>query len=399
VTDLLWRPERGVRHVVTYGTDVSRALDSSEQRIAWRGVPRQSIVCRYRFDTDAQVQQFREDILQSANGSWRIPQWWDPSALTSEVSAAGQTWPLTMTYVNLAVGDYVYVTRKDRTVTDTLLIDQVNANDIHTTAGASGTYPVGSEVFFLPTVNLRPGGVRMTRDRAGHEVASVTADYTTPAALIGTGGASTTYQPQADAAAKQLMPDAPLSKAPVAYAMESGMQRIDAGHLFSQFTAWPEARMQERRTYRLADVAALRQWELFCTNVAGMREPFYTPSFRDDLTLTSQPTVGASVIRVNINPPDYENKWWPYRYENLRLATDAGDIYREVTSIAAAAGDTIDLTLDSALPATTAGSTINQISFLEHVRFAADVVTFEHDGIRSKVNVSVRTAPDAKDNP
>ena len=376
------------------------AHDGSEQRMARNLLPRTSMNLTYVFETEAEVQEIREDLLQSMNSDWRVPVWWDRDVTTAAVASGVDTWPIDPALSDLAVDDKVYI--EDPFGSGAVFtVSQVNANDIHTTTTAGATYAKGTHIYPLKTWSVRDP-VELRRQRVGPEQLKITFDLNVPEDLGSTGASLTTYQPLADDAAKQLLADAPLGHQPLGYVMSSEIQRVDNGARFRQFTRRGESFIAERRTYQISSRQELQDWMGFLMAVNGMRDPWYAPTFRKDLTLTSQPAVGSQIIKVNSSAGgvvDYAANWWPFRYENLRLLTDAGEIYREVTSVSDNLDGTADLTLDSALPATVAGSTINQISFLEHVRLGADVVTLSHDGIRSSVNLALQTAPDAKDNP
>jgi len=154
--DLLWRPERAsFRHVLDYRSDVTEAHDGTEtRRAAGRTWPRQRLELDYYFDSVSQVHQIREDLLQNANATWRIPLWWDADVTTSEVTAAVDTWPLDPTYSNLAVGDVVYIEAPLGSPSGTFTITQVNAGDIHTSVVAGGTYPQGTRIYPLKSCRL-----------------------------------------------------------------------------------------------------------------------------------------------------------------------------------------------------------------------------------------------------
>lgn len=399
MSDLLARPETPIIHGVDWRTRVLTAHNGSEQRISRVRTPRQWVTLRYKFMTDLEVQEVREDIFQAHNSTWRLPLWWDGYAFTNvaggPVVATDTTLYFDTTLSDFEAGDTVLMEDDITGATESAIISAVNAGNIVLTLGIAAGKSVWSRVYPYQACRMRDP-VALSRARVGIETGSVTLDFIAPKSIPGAGGSLTTYQARTDFAAKQLVPESPLAMSDVRYSMSSGIDRLDNGAVFDQWTRWPNAVETEPRTYAIADRAAMQTWKARLTSLVGMREPLYAPSFRDDLTLSAQPGVGASTITVNINPPDYETNWWPYRRENLRIATDAGDIYREVLAVTDNGDDTADLLLDSALPATAPGSTINQISFLEHMRLAADTVRFEHYGTRSTVSVMLRSAPDVK---
>jgi hypothetical protein len=392
VPDLIYRPDFPIQHEVSYNTTVIVAASGLEQRRAEIEIPRQSVEMTLFFTSLKEMRRYRTYLFNNLNDTWRTPLWWKGNAITSEVSSSGQTWPLDMTYVDIAVGDDVWIERTTDDTGEVFTVDQVNAGDIHTDAGATASFPEGSHVYKLQDVKIR--GVQSRRLRTGHETLTVSLDFATPTALGGTGASISTFTHSADGGARTLLDKIPLGESPTAYRFDNFHERVDYGRQFEQLTSVDPSAQFETRQYAINSRAELQYWELFMATVVGAREPIYTATYRDDLVVDTQASgPGWATIRVTDESDDvtdsfdYVGEYFPNSsHKQLRFESNKGEQYKEVSSAVDSATGFNTLTLATGL---TADTVISQISFLEYCR-CEDVFRFSHYSSYSTVQLGLK---------
>lgn len=409
--DLLWIPERPIVHVVEFNTNILKSYDGSEQRIAKITQPLQSLEMLFRFDTEKQIRQFRTELFRNLSSNWRVPLWWDPDFLTVTASSGASSLTGDFALSNIVVGDKIILFNAFQEDSESFSTGNV---DIHTVLTKNATtitldgttlneaYPAGSRIYRLVDMRIRIPA-EFQRHAYAVEDFQVTFDYYGRSDLGGNGAtAPSTYQQSDDDAARQLLDRRSFANSPVTIAVEDGSERFDpAAGDFEQFSSWDELEFTEARHYGITDRADLRWWENFFKLVVGAREPFYAPTYRQDLLHLTQPsgpswdffTVADEAVDPSAAQFAYPSDWYlSAAHKSLRLATDQGEQYKEVTTPVDNGDGTVDISLTSGL---TANSVISEISLLERVRLGADIIRFQYDGYwpgnSSRVSFTTRT--------
>jgi hypothetical protein len=143
-------------------------------------------------------------------------------------------------------------------------------------------------------------------------------------------------------------------------------------------------------SYLINNEIDMDYWRLLASELNGQQKSFLLPTFRNDLPLTQIPAIGATQIRSsNVQFFDY---WQSATHKFVRWQSNAETGYAEITNVilnndANGNPETIDVTLAS--PITSVAGLV--ISFVNTCRLNSDNVSFEHFGINSTVNLSVRT--------
>jgi len=214
---------------------------------------------------------------------------------------------------------------------------------------------------------------------------------------IGGGAAPTiaTFQAADDATAFNVLDKQPIRG--VDYDAEGFVDAVDFGRLFSVHSDVALAEFRDKRRYSIRGRAELQYWERFIELAVGGREPFYQPTWRNDLAILFQPTGAPTWAFFSVadesedwsDALDYVGQWWTApQYKNLRINTVShGYQYRKVVDAVDVEDGSLTLEVD---PALTTSSVITDIAFLERVRLAVDAVRFEHHGPRSFVELETR---------
>ena len=115
----------------------------------------------------------------------------------------------------------------------------------------------------------------------------------------------------------------------------------------------------------------VRQWlKLFMSTTKGAQEPFWFPTWRNDLTFVSKNT---NVITITTD--DFA-AWWPSQREHIEIEETSGTITRaKITAATNNGGGSWTLTIGTTL----ASSSVNRISWLELCRFEPEEFEFAFD--------------------
>ncbi len=378
---LLLRPNQPFVQTVKYRTDVMQSHSGLEQRVALGEKPRQTYEARVLLPDEASIRKWRAAFYRDVTDNLRLPLWQETVRLTADHAAATTSFTGDFTYTDLAIGDDLIAIDGD--TVEELTVVTISASTL-TTASTTNAFPAGSAIVPLENAQV-PDGSGYQRYPTLAAQMPLTVDLKTQRDLDrGLGSPTlTTYK------TLNVLDRRHLNQGLVDERMMWNVTKIDFGNSFEIDVGRPYADIVTARRYLASDASERKWWKTFLHAVNGRREPFWVGTWRPDLVLFEQPSVGGSTIRVTDEPhwiDEYEG-----RDDELQLETDAGTIYRGVASSVDNFDGTITLTLDSALPATSAGSTINVISFLEQSRLDADEVRFEHFSNYTKVAIGVRS--------
>ena len=146
--------------------------------------------------------------------------------------------------------------------------------------------------------------------------------------------------------------------------------------------------VEQSKQYFIDREVEMDWWRTFFDYTKGMLRPFLVPTWRDDLPLVEQPTVGDNeLITSNTDYIDY----WPHiTYQWIQIQSDAGVIYRRVESVENVPTG-LRISLDENIGITTGVNENMKVSFLNLTRLNEDFVTLEHFVNHTIVTVKTRT--------
>lgn len=340
-------------------TDVIRAK-SSEQRFAQRQIPRQSFVFSHNF-TEQGYNAARSIIRQ--NSSLQVPDW----TLAVDVgSVAVDSAPLvTYSEPGVYIGDQVLVWESPTKHEAAAVVDTDSGSGLYLD-GISDDYD-NAKIIPLRSAQA-PEGLQGSR-RAGPRIETSIEFNLTDARDIGQS-AYPKYR------GHDLVTDCPVIAGetfsePLQWPLDSIDNGVNYPTHFATRNTWDASFMMRWHVFNRADLYSLRR---FIHSRRGKWKSFWLPSFRNDFTLAQQ--IGASDGFVVVYAPDGITD---LGYATFDIEID-GQYYRQVTgysaSTAADGRAILQLNIDSAIGTTLgAGS---RISYLRHLRFAADRIEFNH---------------------
>lgn len=130
-------------------------------------------------------------------------------------------------------------------------------------------------------------------------------------------------------------------------------------------------------------------WQLFAETIQGSANPFLLPTNRSDLAIVTPATNGG--VHITVDGDEYSQHYWGHgSFSRIFIDTDAGRHYAKVTGITAVGGND-RLTFTPALPAGAGWLTNQKLGFVLKVRNDNDVITCNHYGLRTEIEMAVRT--------
>src|SRR6056297_1376718 len=171
---LPYEPESPIRETLEFLTDVLRATNGKEQRIALRKNPRQRLRYKFSMDEDsAQSRTLNTRIFGAQAALFGLPMWFERARLTSAASATDTTIDVDTRYADFRVGGVAIVWSDDQTF-DALVIDSKTDSTITFSSGIVNNYPVGA--FVMPMRTARTNDT-VQRVKANVNLEEVTFDF------------------------------------------------------------------------------------------------------------------------------------------------------------------------------------------------------------------------------
>lgn len=146
-----------------------------------------------------------------------------------------------------------------------------------------------------------------------------------------------------------------------------------------------------RRDYLVSD-KQLDYWREFGDTVVGSLKPFYLPTFRNDLPLTTNPALGATELSAKFSHAKDMLEYVTNRH--VRIVTSNGAIYRKVEDVFVGLDKSITLRLDTAIGSSAGDNEISKISFVQKVRIADDRIVVRHYPTYCEVAIAVTSLVD-----
>lgn len=382
--------------VVAYGwtTDILIARSGVEQRIALRQSPRTEIAMEFLSDSYEDTQQWRYEMFSALDDAWFVPMWAEAEKITEAITPGAALVKADFTLMDDTLGS-------NGTTSSMMLLHPNGVTyEIHdfslprsatqaslATATVVNTYPLGSTIVPVEECYIdNNSGYASESVNAAHVSVKLIAKYNN--LLVGKGAV----------ALPEYQGVPVLDKRPISHNAQDtfweNISRLDFGHKVQLKSEQGRSNIASQRKYKIS-TREDRQWfKLFLATVTGRQKTFYCSTFREDMTVVSQPTVGGSTFTVSEASSVADGWKFSGAHQSLSIETADG-----VTQYRTLYGDgTVDngngthtVYVTTPFTGTSDGSTIVKVSFLELVRMQADEVrlTYDHDG--SIIDLPVRT--------
>lgn len=384
----------GLVERLEWKTDILTSLNGSEQRISYRKYPRRIFTHSYIPDSDEEVQNWKYYFAKAMSGVYLVPLWGEAMKVTAAVPAGGTTVSGDYSRLDDTLGNgtsYFLLVSPDggtsesfysTTRTTTLVTRSVGTHD--------NAYPVGSWIVPMEYCFTENGGSYQpfAVNAAQLDVVFTMREYYELEGKNPTTHVFTTHN------GKLVLDIRPLGDSQKETFWEN-MERIDYGNVIEVLSIQSVANINSARQYISKGDEDRQWWKAFLNQIQGQRKSFYAPTYKEDLTVTVQPTQGGSNFTVKTTSGLTANVWWEniQSHKNLAIFTVDGAMQlKEVHPDTVNNGDgTVTVELTTGLTNTADGSTIESVSFLELVRLGSDTVEIEHRPTHRVVSLLLRT--------
>jgi hypothetical protein len=187
-----------------------------------------------------------------------------------------------------------------------------------------------------------------------------------------------------------VIPDRPVTPDSQDDRFDQNPETVDNGSSVpSVYTFWPMPFVSGARQWLIDRETDVDYWRLLCDTLRGQQNPFYLPTWREDLNLYETPTLGSVTIRVV--DTDFPNMLANNVYKQLQIVSANGVIYRSVISAIDLGVGYVEVILNAPIGSTSGDEDILAISFLNLCRLNSDEVRLSHYVGYSVIELDIRT--------
>ncbi len=384
-------PEVPVREVWGWNTDLMRATDGTEQRIAVRGeVPRVVMELDAVFVDQEDIDEFYSQLLTAAGRLW-VPEY-QYATLTTADSAAGTSDVFYDTaVVDIRPGEYALIDTKTNVFMAEVLA--INSGSLTLLEPLDFPVPKGSII--------TSGAPCVLDDASGLDRMAVDWAATTSLKCRMQRYRSTLTRPGAPAQLATYKGSAVLERRPlvtdtVRDSFYTGQENVDNDTgIFDIYTNWDYTRIGGARQFkvnRVKEPLEMDYWREFFAWCRGMARMFWFSTYRKDLMFLTPPPAGA--ISASFVGNTYALKLYGVpTHRHIEVETAAGVHRFEVENCVEDAENSA-FGMTPAWPSGDGWQEIRRVSLLLPCRLDRDEVSWNHYGLESLLDMSIRTAED-----
>ncbi len=398
-------PQGGATEVVEFLTNVMKARDGTEQRVALRRFPRHRVKYNVMSVLDTDRNKLNSFMVDWSSRLFAVPIWWEARRITTDTAMSATTIDVSSTdYARFFVGGLAMIMQVDvdgtRTI-DTLEIASLTATSLTLTSGVQSAYNKDVS-FVVPTI---PGVLSSTvpKSRRRSTLQELQADFL----LIENEQdlSDTSAFPSFNGRAS--IEDPNFIDGQIQEEFNRKVIRLDesTGEII-QTSGEDRAVIVSNMRWEVE--SSQRLWEIrqLLHALKGKQVSFYQPTFNHDFKLVAPASSGATSIDVtNVGYTTFVKTREPYNAIRIVLAEGVGHSspldfgpLRFIITGSSIVSDTVErLTLDSTLPLDINSTNVVRIEYIMLNRMESDSVTLTHrwndmEGqvIDTAVNMTVR---------
>ena len=378
-----YRPEEPTQQSLIFRTSIQKSHSGLESRQALLTKPRQILRYKYLLDVE-EARQFRAQLYNDTAQLWAVPLWHEPYVVTGTATFGTSTVTADFSDHDINGGQQIFIAPKDMSQRGEFQEVSSIVGSTLTISGSWGnTYTEGDRIYAAVNALIADNSVVRHPIAEGLSQVSLTFMVSDFYSAGGTGSSVNTYR------SLVVIDKKPIVRGSVEERAFRNLSTVDYGAKFAVFSGLVRADLTRPYLFVAGYRADLQYWESVIDLLHGMREPFYIPTWRNDVILTN-PLVGGEISFEVEKTPDLKTRWFDTgsSHQDIQLDTNLGLTYRRITSMQDN-GDTVLVNLDTALPG---GITVtNKISWLELVRQGSDEILLTHHDSYSIVRMMVRT--------
>ncbi|MCP4897725.1 MAG: hypothetical protein GY906_12195 [bacterium] len=385
-----FQPEKGVTEKLVFLTDTIRASDGTEQRIANRLNPRQTIEWTLKLEEGEE----RRRALTLMKG-WHprvfgIPIWWEARPLAADAISGASTISVDSRYGDFRVGSLAIVW-SDSDYFDALEIDTVTETSIQFSSPVTHDYDQDTTL----VMPLRVAYSEDTFDiqRFLTSLQEIKCRFRVIDNEVGDIGDTSAFSMHNS---KVMLDDYNLAGADgVVDNQHQQLAHLDnaTGNAI-QWSTWDTAIPITQKSFNGNSLQSVWEVRQLVHALRGSQISFYLPTFYYDLVVVNDLGATSDLMDIeSIGYVDYIQAKEPWTSIRVEL-TDGTVLTRQVIDYETISSTVERLTVDSTWGSLITVPEIEKVSFLRKVRIADDTVEFIHDYPgSSKISMNIRGAP------
>ena len=371
-------------------TDIIPAYNSSEQRISLRDSPRRRMNYSFLIENDLARQKQYSSLYKNLASRVVLPLYQYSSSISTTTAIGGTRLYFDPQRADVRADEYGIVLNPNSEQGYLVKFTTINSD------GATVDAPITFEA--KQGFIVAPATINRLLDNSGFVMRSIVGKITIDAQSLDTRTQFTRPGSTASIVYFDSLPvldKRPLAQDDVGEAFFVNYEIIDNQTGLSETrTAWPHPFISGSRKFfiqRHQYPEEMDWWRDFLFLIKGRQNPFLFSTFRNDLFLSTTPTLGSS--QLEITSTDYTQLYFPYEtYKRLEVETNNGIIRRKVVgSTQSPSGLSTTLSLDSPLGTSIGDNVIKRISYLNTTRLEEDRVVLTHDNITTEIELKIRT--------
>jgi hypothetical protein len=295
-----FQPTGSVTERLEWLTDIVKAADGTEQRLALRRYPRQKIEFETLLPRDYDRSEFNSFIFDWHSRVFGVPLWWDARKISADVAISDTVVSVTSTdWAEFRVGGLAVLIAYDadgNRTADTLEISSVSSSpaQVTFTSGVANAYTADQAVLVPVVPGVVTNGIPRSRLPAGQQKVHMS--------FLSVDNAARASE---DASAflswngKTVIDDTNFMDKEIREDFRKTITRID-GNTGEILQSSIEDRSTPTSAKRWNVESAQRSWEVrnLLYALHGKQTSFYLPTFGKDLELAAAATTGATTIDV-----------------------------------------------------------------------------------------------------
>lgn len=378
------RPDDGIRETWTWPTDVMIADDGTEQRVSLTSLPKRSWSGTYFFDETEDMRRHLALMFAKFKTTFNWPLFHQSTLVKTALAGGESTLYCNTVRSDLRSGSSAYLYQGE--AGELVVIDAVGVDNVTIIGTVVGAY---SRALLCPVMEVYTSEASGIVRKAVNNASTATFRYFANDFL-------TPFIPPGDVATLTMFNDYPVVDVrPVGnefgQTLRTGTEIIDYGGVPTLRDRWISSQWAFPLTFQIntgSNPQLLRFWRTFADYARGGTNPFYVPTWREDMELLTPPAgLGTTMTFVG---SQYREHYFPIpSFRTIAIRKLDGTVhYATVTNAADSAGNDA-ITFAPAVPAGDWSSA--EVSFMHICRIADDTVSLEHYALHSLLTISLQT--------
>ncbi len=369
----------------TWKTTVAKGYSGREQRMALRTEPFVEVEYDLALLSEDDRSVFYRNMFKYIGTRLFFPLWQYATEVTQVQAVNDTVLKFDPTKTDMRAGEHIALFNSDLSVYNTYLISSVDADGVT----LDSEYPLLTEVLTsykvapAPDVRIEDESELVMQRFHGMAKIAMVADAARTIRRPNQSETLDTYN------GKVILDIPYLVNSGVRETYKLNVTKMDNGLSNpTDIPGWLKPQITMDRHFLIQE-GELDFWRQVAYEVKGNLKSFYMPSGRSDFSITTTPSLGATVLETT---DDFVNDIMESNaFRTIKITTQNGVIYRTVTEVNRDFGGTTRLTLSLAIGSGAGDNVITKVEFMPLVRVASDAFIIRHMPFHKEIRFTIAT--------